>query len=61
MNVSLLVWLKVDPTTVALEEGFSKDVRKVGHHGTGDLELTIRSMDDLSKAEPLIAKSFDDA
>ena len=31
---------------------------RVGHHGTGDLELTIRNHDDLEKAKPLIQKSF---
>jgi len=57
---SLLMWLPLDPDTVTLEEGFSRDVRGIGHHGTGDLELTIRSLDDLEKAKPLIQKSFEE-
>ena len=57
---SLLIWLPLDPDGVTLEEGFSRDVRGVGHHGTGDLELTIRNLDDLERAKPLIAKSFGD-
>ena len=57
----LLMWLKLDPDTVQLEEGFSKDVREIGHHGTGDLELTVRSLSDLQKAESLIARSFEEA
>ncbi len=36
------------------------DVRDVGHHGTGDLELTIRNLDDLDKAKPLIQRSFEE-
>jgi predicted transport protein len=33
-NKELLVFLKVDPTTVELKPGFARDVRDVGHFGT---------------------------
>lgn len=56
----LLVYLKVDPDSVALEEGFSRDVRQIGHWGTGELELVVRTMDDLEKAKPLIERSYND-
>lgn len=56
----LLMWLPLNPQDVSLEDGFSRDVRGVGHHGTGDLELTIRNLDDLNKAKPLIQKSFEE-
>lgn len=59
-NNSLLIWLPLDPDKVTLEDGFSRDVRGVGHHGTGDLELTIRNLDDLNKAKLLIQKSFEE-
>lgn len=59
-NNCLLIWLPLNPADVALEEGFSRDVSGIGHHGTGDLELTIRSIDDLAKAKPLIQKSFEE-
>ena len=55
---TLLAYLKVDPATVELEEGFSRDVRRIGHFGTGDLELRIRSAEDLIKAQPLIDRSY---
>ena len=55
---SLLMWLPLNPDEETLEDGFSRDVRHVGHHGTGDLELTLRSLDDLEKAKPLIQRSF---
>lgn len=57
----VLVFLKVDPSTVSLEPGFTRDVRKVGHFGTGDLEVTITSADDLSKAIPLFDRSYNEA
>lgn len=59
-NNCLLIWLPLDPDEVTLEDGFSRDVRGIGHHGTGDLELTIRNLDDLEKAKPLIQKSFEE-
>ncbi len=59
-NNNLLMWLPLNPEDIPLEEGFSRDVRGVGHHGTGDLELTIRSLEDLNKAKPLIQKSFEE-
>ena len=55
---TLLVYLKVDPGTLQLEEGFSRDVRSIGHFGTGDLELRIKDAADLAKAQPLIQQSY---
>lgn len=54
----LLVVVKVNPDTVPLSEGFTRDVRKIGHWGTGDLEITIRTMSDLDRARPLIEASY---
>src|SRR5450755_3829004 len=34
----LQVWTRLDPSTVPLEEGFTRDVSKIGHAGTGDVE-----------------------
>jgi predicted transport protein len=55
----LLVFLKVNPDDIDLEEGFARDVREIGHFGTGDLEVRIDSLDDLERAKPLIEKSYD--
>jgi predicted transport protein len=51
--------LKVDPASVELEEGFSRDVREIGHYGTGDLQLSLRTMDDFAKAQALIRRSYE--
>ena len=55
---TLLVYLKVDPDSLQLEEGFSRDVRSIGHFGTGDLELRIKNATDFAKAQPLIQQSY---
>ena len=53
------IHLKVDPQSVDLEDGFSRDVTNIGHFGTGDLQLTLKNMDDFSKAQPLLRKSYE--
>jgi predicted transport protein len=58
-NRTLLVYLKVDPDTIELEQGFSRDVRGIGHFGTGGLELRLKDSDDLAKAEALILTSYE--
>ncbi|QIG54499.1 DUF91 domain-containing protein [Altererythrobacter sp. BO-6] len=57
----LKMFLKINPDTVVLEDGFSRDVRKIGHFGTGDLELTIGSSEDFEKAKPLILRSYEES
>ena len=51
--------VKVNPDSITLEDGFTRDVREVGHYGTGDLEITLRSMDDFERAKPLLLKSYE--
>lgn len=58
---TIVVYLRVDPSSVTLEEGFTRDVRGIGHLGTGDLEVRIRSAADLERAAPLIQRAFDAA
>lgn len=56
---NLLIYLKVDPDGIPLETGFSRDVRSIGHFGTGDLELRISTPEQLHKALPLIQRSYE--
>lgn len=55
----ILVYLALDPDAVVLEEGFTRDMRGIGHLGTGDLEVRIASAADLEKAGPLIRRAFE--
>lgn len=55
----MMVYVKVNPDEVALEQGFTRDVREIGHWATGDLEITIRTPEDLEKAEPLLVRSYE--
>lgn len=55
----ILLFVKVDPASIDLEEGFTRDVSKAGHFGTGDLEITLSSASDLERAMPLIERSYE--
>lgn len=57
----LLVFVRVNPDTVDLEEGFTRDMRGIGHFGTGDLEISIGSMADFERAKPLLDASYQNA
>lgn len=59
-NSHLIVWTKVDPDTVELKSGFTRDVRNIGHYGTGDLEVLLSTLEDLETAKPLLVSAFED-
>lgn len=54
----LVVTLRLDPASVDVEEGFGRNVSEVGHWGTGDVELTLRTLADLDRAKPLLERSY---
>ncbi|MFF3257857.1 DUF5655 domain-containing protein [Streptomyces sp. NPDC002932] len=58
---AILVYLRIDPDMVGLEEGFTRDMRGIGHLGTGNLEVRLASTADLEKAAPLIRRAFEAA
>lgn len=57
-NKHLKVFLTLDPATVNLVKGFSRDVSRVGHHGTGDVELLLNAPEDLEQAKPLLERAY---
>lgn len=56
---NLLLYLHIDPDHLDLEEGLMRDVRKIGHWGTGDVEVTLKGISDLDKAKPLLLKAYE--
>ena len=56
-----LGFVKVDPASITLEPGFTRDVSKIGHFGTGDLEITLSKPGDLDMALPFIKRSYDES
>ena len=57
-NLHMKLWLKLDPTQVTPEEGFSRDVRTVGHYGTGDFEIVVTDPSTLERAKVLIQRCY---
>lgn len=55
---NLLVYLKLDPQTVDLVEGFSRDVSRIGHFGTGDLELRVSNTANWPLVEELTRQAY---
>jgi len=58
-SMRLLLYVKIDPSTIQLEKGFTRDVHNIGHYGTGDLEIIIQSDEDLERAKSLVLKSYE--
>lgn len=54
----ILIFVNVDADKIMIEKGFTRDVRNIGHFGTGKLEITIKNLTDLEKAKTLIEKSL---
>ena len=53
------LFVKVNPDGVQLVDGFTRDVRTIGHFGTGDLEITLTDHTMLDHTWPLIQASYD--
>lgn len=56
-NKHVIINLKLDPDTVTYEEGFSKNMKNIGHYGTGDVQLCVKNQADFEKAKPLIERA----
>ena len=54
----MIVHLQVDPEIIVLEPGSCRDIRNLGHYRTGDLEVTIRTQEDLGREKPLLKTSY---
>src|SRR5580704_9629394 len=60
-NKDVQVWTRLNPSSVPLEEGFTRDVSQIGHAGTGDLEIRVQTQADLERAQPLLLRSYQGA
>ncbi|MEU1286114.1 DUF5655 domain-containing protein [Kitasatospora sp. NPDC005856] len=58
---AILLYLRLDPGTVELKEGCTRNVCGVGHLGTGNLEVRIASSADVEKAVPLIRRAVEES
>lgn len=54
----IFLTLKLNSEEEELIDGFTRDMRKVGHWGTGDFQVTVKNFEDFEKAKKLIEKSY---
>ena len=59
-NTKLLLHIRLDVDTVDYEEGFSRNTSKIGHYGTGDVEITIKDVEDYEKAKVYIDRAYEE-
>lgn len=57
-NKQILLFVKLNPETVKLESGFTRDMRNIGHYGTGDLQIIIKTASDFEKVKPLLERAY---
>lgn len=55
----ILLHLRLDPDAIELESGFTRDMRNVGHFGTGDLQIIIKTASDFEKAKSFIIRAYE--
>ena len=55
------LWLNLEPEETPLEEGFSRNVRDIGHHASGNVEIDVHNLEDFEKAKPLIRLAYEKA
>lgn len=53
------LFLKLDPKTNPGPPGISRDVSQIGHFGTGDVEVTVKTADDLQATLPFIKQAYE--
>ncbi|EUJ52289.1 DUF5655 domain-containing protein [Paenilisteria rocourtiae] len=58
-NKHVVLNLNINPDQIKLEEGFTRDLRNVGHFGTGDLRIDLKNNADFQKAKQFILQSYE--
>lgn len=54
------LFVKLDPKEHRGPDGISRDVSKIGHYGTGDLEISISTHEDLEAAKPYVKLAYEE-
>lgn len=56
---SIMLYLRLNPNDFKFENGFTRDVSKIGHWGTGDIEITIKNVEDFEKSKEHIIRAYE--
>ncbi len=52
--------LSLDQQSVLFENGYSRDMTGIGHYGTGNVQLILKTIEDFEKAKPLIDRAYNE-
>lgn len=55
----ILLFLKLNPAKHKGPPGISKDMREIGHFGTGDLQITVKTAKDFELAKPFMQLAYE--
>jgi len=55
---TVIIYLKLDPTVIKDIPAIARDVQEIGHYGTGNFELELKSMSDFEIAKPFIEQAY---
>lgn len=54
----VVLWLKLNPKELKSLPAIARDVSEIGHYGTGDLQITVSSEDDIGIAKEYISMAY---
>jgi predicted transport protein len=54
----IALFLKIDPKEIIIPKN-GRDVSNIGHYGTGDLEISINSLEEMEKSKEYIKNAFE--
>lgn len=61
MKKSIVIYLRLNPNVAEFDESFMRDVSKIGHWATGDLEITLTNMANFHRIQPLLLRAYEEA
>lgn len=54
----ILINMPLNPSTVTLQKDFLRNMTGIGHYGTGNVQLIIRTVEDYEKAKPYLERAY---
>ncbi len=54
----VILYIKLSPNEIDNPPSISRDVTNIGHYGTGNFEITIKSENDIDIAKPYIEMAY---
>jgi predicted transport protein len=58
MKQQVVLYIKLNPKEIGHLPPIARDMTKIGHYGTGNLEFTLKKLEDLEIAKPYIEAAY---